>query len=360
MIIRSQATPRFRAATMLLAAVATLAGHAIGQNLVVNGGFEQGPSMVGPFDPYPGGSTAITGWTVTGDSIDYVGTFWEPASGTRSIDLNGTPVGMGGVMQSITTVPGAVYSVQFSLSVFHVTPPFGKTMQVRADTQHSPTFTVDQPGRPPEEMNWIVHQWQFTASDASTELEFYSTTEQSIDGPALDDVSTVVCVGGVTAPLASACRGEAATIEVDPVGAAPFTYLWQVEDVDVAGTWHDLVDGSLEIGGVEWGTISGSTSASLEVVSDLEGSLETPQLNFRAVVANACGSASTAATALSLCQCPECPADFNIDGGVDGRDVNAFFDVWEAGECAADVNHDGGVDFADVEGFFLAWEAGGC
>ncbi len=360
MTVHSLATPRLRAASMLLACIATITGHALGQNLVVNGGFEQGPSMRGPFDPYAGGSTAIPGWTVTGSSVDYAGTFWTPASGLRSIDLNGTPVGMGGVLQSITTVPGASYSVQFSLAVFHVTPPFGKTMRVRADAQHSPTFTVDQPGRPPGAMNWTVRGWQFTAADAMTELEFYSTTEQSIDGPALDDVSVVACVGGVTPLIVGACRGESVAIEVDPVGTGPFTHLWQVEDVDVAGTWHDLGDGPMEIGGVEWGTISGSTSAELEVVSDPEGSLDVPQLHFRATVINACGSAFTAATTLSLCQCPACPGDFNSDGGVDGRDVNAFFDAWEAGECAADVNHDGGVDFADVEGFFLAWEAGGC
>jgi hypothetical protein len=55
-----------------------------------------------------------------------------------------------------------------------------------------------------------------------------------------------------------------------------------------------------------------------------------------------------------------CPADFNNDGGVDGADVEAFFNAWEAGDPAADVNGDGGIDGADVETFFTAWEAGGC
>lgn len=53
-------------------------------------------------------------------------------------------------------------------------------------------------------------------------------------------------------------------------------------------------------------------------------------------------------------------ADFNEDGGVDGADVEAFFQAWEAAEERADVNRDGGVDGADVEAFFQAWEAGGC
>jgi spore coat protein A len=55
-----------------------------------------------------------------------------------------------------------------------------------------------------------------------------------------------------------------------------------------------------------------------------------------------------------------CPADFNQDGGVDGADVEAFFDAWESGAPSADVNQDGGIDGSDVETFFAAWEAGGC
>jgi len=34
---------------------------------------------------------------------------------------------------------------------------------------------------------------------------------------------------------------------------------------------------------------------------------------------------------------PPCPADFNQDGGVDGADVDAFFEAWEAGHASADV-----------------------
>jgi hypothetical protein len=61
------------------------------------------------------------------------------------------------------------------------------------------------------------------------------------------------------------------------------------------------------------------------------------------------------------CFCSDqCPADFNVDGGVDGSDVGAFFSIWESGDCLADVNLDGGVDQGDVDVFFGAWEAGGC
>lgn len=55
-----------------------------------------------------------------------------------------------------------------------------------------------------------------------------------------------------------------------------------------------------------------------------------------------------------------CPADFNQDGGVDGIDVESFFQAWSNGDISADVNVDGGVDGQDVGVFFMAWENGGC
>lgn len=62
----------------------------------------------------------------------------------------------------------------------------------------------------------------------------------------------------------------------------------------------------------------------------------------------------------SLLSVLPCAADFDLDGGVDGRDVEAFFTAFEQAEPAADVNQDGGVDGGDVEAFFRQWERGGC
>jgi hypothetical protein len=53
-----------------------------------------------------------------------------------------------------------------------------------------------------------------------------------------------------------------------------------------------------------------------------------------------------------------CPADFNLDGGVDGSDVGDFYLGWEAGQIAADLNDDGGIDQEDVAYFFHHWENG--
>ncbi|MBS0195634.1 MAG: hypothetical protein JSR77_02645 [Planctomycetes bacterium] len=58
--------------------------------------------------------------------------------------------------------------------------------------------------------------------------------------------------------------------------------------------------------------------------------------------------------------CTRCPADYNLDGGVDGTDIQDFFADWEAATGCSDTNQDGGIDGADIDTFFQAWEAGGC
>lgn len=58
--------------------------------------------------------------------------------------------------------------------------------------------------------------------------------------------------------------------------------------------------------------------------------------------------------------CPPCIADYNNDGGIEGADIESFFDDWESGNACADVNFDGGIEGADVEVFFSLWSAGSC
>jgi hypothetical protein len=103
------------------------------------------------------------------------------------------------------------------------------------------------------------------------------------------------------------------------------------------------------------GAISGAVSSTLTIdpTSAADGGL------YDCVVTSVCGTA-TSNTALLTVNAAGCPADFNQDGGVDGADVSAFFEAWEAGEPSADVNLDGGVDGSDVDAFFLVWENGGC
>ena len=58
-------------------------------SLIVNGDFENGP-LVGTYLNIAGGASTIKGWIVTGEGIDYVGTYYRASTGTRSLDLDGS------------------------------------------------------------------------------------------------------------------------------------------------------------------------------------------------------------------------------------------------------------------------------
>ncbi len=63
-----------------------------------NGNFEAGPTA-GRFVKVPASNTQITGWAVTGASIDYIGTYWVSADGSHSLELSGNTAS--GVKQAL-------------------------------------------------------------------------------------------------------------------------------------------------------------------------------------------------------------------------------------------------------------------
>jgi uncharacterized membrane protein len=80
----------------------------------------------------------------------------------------------------------------------------------------------------------------------------------------------------------------------------------------------------------------------------------------RTIVGNASFGFHSEAFVAHLAATCGCAADYDQNGGVDGSDVEAFFNDWSNGVGCADVNQDGGIDGSDVESFFRVWEAGGC
>ncbi len=171
---------------------------------LVNGSFEQGPAApAGTFVNLNGGSTVIPGWTVTGSTIDYIAGYWQAADGTRSIDLDGSsfPYTSGGVAQTFATTPGLAYSVHFDLAGNPNNGPAIKPMRVSAAGQ-SADFQFDISGHTITSMGWVGKTWLFTATAASTTLEFRSLNPANADGwgAALDNVS----VSAVPEPAAGA------------------------------------------------------------------------------------------------------------------------------------------------------------
>lgn len=82
---------------------------------IANGGFENGLFEVGPdgFQELDAGSTAMTGWTIGGNGVDWVSSYWEQLPGSsKSIDLH--QMNIGSIEQLITGLtPGLQYFISF-------------------------------------------------------------------------------------------------------------------------------------------------------------------------------------------------------------------------------------------------------
>lgn len=159
-----------------------------GDNLLVNGSFEQGP-WVGTYLPIDSGSTAIDGWVVSRQEIDIV-VYWLAYDGDKSIDLNGSP-GRGGIKQTFATNEGTMYRVTFAMAG----NPEGMTPIMRMGVSaagSSTEFSFDIAGKSITDMGWQTKTWTFVATGQTTTLEFYSLmSPTSWFGPAIDNVSVV-------------------------------------------------------------------------------------------------------------------------------------------------------------------------
>ena len=161
-----------------------------------NGSFETGPAA-GSFVNLPAGNTQITGWTVTGANIDYIGTYWTAADGSRSLDLSGGSAG--GVQQAFDTQAGHVYRVSFSLAGNPVGPPAIKTVQVQATGGASTNYTFDVTGHSQASMGWTTQIYTFTATGSTS-------TDGSTCATATDTgTGTAGAASGAAFPAASCC-----------------------------------------------------------------------------------------------------------------------------------------------------------
>lgn len=184
---------RFAGVLAAIALTGTIPAHA---DLITNGSFENASVNPGAFVDLPGGSTAITGWTVTLNHIDYVDALtWQAADGNRSLDLEGSFCNLntsdcaGGIKQSFATVSGQQYVVTFDLAGNYANTPTIKTISVTAASQQQ-DFTFDTTGKSAQNMGWLAETWTFTANASTTTLEF-QTADNPVTGwgPALDNVA---------------------------------------------------------------------------------------------------------------------------------------------------------------------------
>jgi choice-of-anchor C domain-containing protein len=182
---------KFLAASAIAALLASSAGAASAAS-IVNGGFEAGTGDTPPYATLSGGSTSITGWTVTGGSVDWINGYWNASEGTHSLDLNGLDVG--GITQTIATVAGQTYNLSFDLSA---NPDLSGPRSILVSAGNaSQTFTFAGPSSLGA-MNWQSNLFQFVATGSTTALSFDSASvDNCCWGPALDNVA----ITGVAVP----------------------------------------------------------------------------------------------------------------------------------------------------------------
>jgi choice-of-anchor C domain-containing protein len=195
--------------------------------LITNGSFETGIGAPGSgnIQVLYSGSTNLTGWTIGGNSIDWIGTLpaWPAADGYRSIDLNG--YGPGTISQTFGTVTGQTYEVRFKLSGNGYGDPDVKTIiGYTTDMANPVEFQFDTTSYgPPNPMGWTECFFTFTATGLSSTLSFVSTTTTpdysgiypgNPFGPVLDDVrvsavpepGTMMLLGSGLVGLVGYCR----------------------------------------------------------------------------------------------------------------------------------------------------------
>ena len=155
-------------------------------DLVTNGSFENGTYPGGVFATLGTGNSAITGWTVTSGSIDWIHTYWQPEDGEYSIDLSGNEPGGLAISTSLATVAGQTYELSFWLAGNPDGGPTIKPLTVNVGGVDY-FFTFDETGHSRPAMGWVNETVTFVAS-GTTSLSFASTSGTPY-GPALDNVS---------------------------------------------------------------------------------------------------------------------------------------------------------------------------
>lgn len=167
----------------VLALALTGAAHATATNYVVDGNFAGGASANG-FTTYYGTQTFDSGaWTVGGDSIDLIGSYWQQPTGGYTVDLDGNAPGS--ISQTLNLTAGE-YLLSFLLAGNMGSGNGVQTVNVSVGgvTQ---SFSFDTTGHSFSSMGYTLETLKFDAIGATT-LTFTSGSGGA-SGAVIGDVS---------------------------------------------------------------------------------------------------------------------------------------------------------------------------
>lgn len=186
-------------------------------NLISNGGFEDTRGTYNssaPFVTVEATSSAIPGWTVQQGSVDWIGSYWQPSEGTKSLDLAGYYQHGQISSDPFATVIGKSYLVNFDMAG-NPDQSYLKQLVTLATTDlllDSYVFSFDQTGNTKSEMGWITNSFEFVAQYETTRIIFGDVTNiltnpREAWGAALDNVSVQLVPDPVPEPATFALFG---------------------------------------------------------------------------------------------------------------------------------------------------------
>ena len=169
------------------ALVLALAGAATATPLVADGTFAEG-ATAGAFSTVGSGGS-VGAWTVTGGSVDVIGSYWQQPAGSFSIDLDGSAPGT--ISQNLSLAAG-----NYQLGFWMAGNPDGgaatKTVEVTVGGVDQ-TFTFTTTGHSTGNMGYTYETLDFSTPGA-TALTFKSLDGSGAYGAAIGDISITAAV----------------------------------------------------------------------------------------------------------------------------------------------------------------------
>jgi choice-of-anchor C domain-containing protein len=182
-----------------------------------NGSFEDGPNP-GSHMELAVNSSHIAPWDID-VAVDYIGSYWQAAAGSRSIDMMASP-SKGKISQTFDTTANATYVVTFKLANNPINAAGqGCDRNVQSSLAYSApgasgTVTTTAGSSVPTDMKYEDKGFSFVATGSTSKVTF-EARESGWCGPALDLV-----VITETLPTGAQCKNNGWKTMVDKLANA--------------------------------------------------------------------------------------------------------------------------------------------
>jgi choice-of-anchor C domain-containing protein len=251
----------FRIKVAVVLAILTLAALLPSSAQIQNGSFET-PSAGSTYTVFFAGNT-LPGWTVESGTVEVVGTYWQAAAGSQSLDLNGIWEDIGTIYQDVATVPGESYRIRFALAGNPEGGPTNKTLNVFWQGELLSELVFDITGHSVTNMGWQYQEYTVVATGTVARLRFQSTCSSFL-GPTLDDIS-VTSVHGITPTNPPPATNQSSVVNGGfelPSGISTYEVFmegwpmpnWVIESgtVEIVGPYWQAAEGSqsLDLNGI--------------------------------------------------------------------------------------------------------------